>query len=236
MTALRRSVFQGLGDLIHHPASRVIPFEGCRPFSGHAEGFPTEALRRSAFQGGLGDAFSQKASLSFLHIICSPPRLRGGAGGGVLIRMSGSACFPCSCCYIMAWQGKLFPPPSHDPPMRKLMSNTTAPRAGRSSLLPVLATLPAILWLGLFPLANDLSYAHITRGKWLFLLAFSALTLALTSLCLLLGQRNGSRPAPLLRRPSLRWSARCSISCGSPSPPPLALSPGSATVRASSRC
>ena len=44
-----------------------------------------------------------------------------------------------------------------------------------------LMTACGVLWLALFPLANDFTYTHITRTKWLCALGFAALTIALTA-------------------------------------------------------
>lgn len=74
-----------------------------------------------------------------------------------------------------------------------------------------LMTLLAGLWLGLFPLVQDGSYSRITAAKWHFMLAFSALTLAvgLTVILMLLVRRQGRKlrlhPAQLLAVGYLGW-------------------------------
>ena len=66
-------------------------------------------------------------------------------------------------------------------------------------LSAALMTTCGVLWLALFPLANDGTYTHITRTKWLFTLGFAALTLVLTSAAAIIAR--GQRDADAARRP-----------------------------------
>ena len=52
----------------------------------------------------------------------------------------------------------------------------------------------AVLWLGVFPLAGDFSYAHITRAKWIAMGLGLIPTLACGAACLILSRRGGLRP------------------------------------------
>ena len=53
-------------------------------------------------------------------------------------------------------------------------------------------TLPACLWLGLFPLLHLGSYATLTRDKWFWMLALTAVTLA----CFIWSLVSARRPLP----------------------------------------
>lgn len=50
----------------------------------------------------------------------------------------------------------------------------------------IITSVLGALWLGVFPLWQDLSYAHITRAKWLGMLVLTGITVAAVLLCVLI--------------------------------------------------
>lgn len=63
----------------------------------------------------------------------------------------------------------------------------------------IITTVLGALWLGVFPLWQDLSYAHITRAKWLGMLVLTGVTVVAVLLCVLV------LAAKKQLRQALRW-------------------------------
>ena len=63
----------------------------------------------------------------------------------------------------------------------------------------IITTMLGALWLGVFPLWQDLSYAHITRAKWLGMLVLTGVTVVAVLLCVLV------LAAKKQLRQALRW-------------------------------
>lgn len=64
----------------------------------------------------------------------------------------------------------------------------------KSNLPSVLMSAAGMLWLGVFPLWQDLSYSRITRAKWLGMLVLCGVTLAVVLAALLAGRNMLRRP------------------------------------------
>ena len=89
-----------------------------------------------------------------------------------------------------------------------MLDNAAAdPRASRLRLADGCAAALGILWLAVFPLASDFTYAHITRAKWIAMLIGTGLSLPLTAAALLLEGKRPRRlpPAWLLLLGALLW-------------------------------